>query len=301
MNSIKQFISQWNIDFRDDCTLSELTTFKVGGKADLVLFPDSIEQCKALLSWAKSEGEKLVFLGNGSNVLGSDKGCREIIVRTDRFDRLELDDQGVLHVGAGVRGVKASSFAAKNAFSGIEFLYGIPGTVGGAVFMNAGAYDGAMEQVVLRTHYIDGDGNLCILDKDQHRFGYRQSFFMDHPECLILETELQLRSGDKTEILALIDELQRRRREKQPLEFPSAGSTFKRPVGHFAGKLIQDAGLGGFAIGGAQVSDKHCGFIINRNNATGEDVRRLIEYVKAAVFDRFGVHLECEVRYLGEE
>ena len=294
-------LAQLNIDYRTDLSLAELSTFKVGGPADIVFYPDTVEQCAALIHWAKTCGEELIFLGNGSNVLGSDKGCRACILKTDRLCGLELLDGRVIRVGAGVRTVKVSSFAAKNALSGLEFLYGIPGTVGGAVFMNAGAYDGCMEQVVLRTRYLDSDGNLCVLEKDQHDFGYRKSFFMQHPEYLIVETELQLSHGVTEQILAKIDDLQQRRKDKQPLEYPSAGSTFKRPEGYFAGKLIQDAGLRGFSVGGAQVSEKHCGFVINKGGATGTDVRRLIEIVKDKVKDRFGVDLECEVRYLGEE
>ena len=294
-------LAQLNIDYRTDLTLSDLSTFKVGGPADIVFYPDTVEQCTALIRWAKEYGEELIFLGNGSNVLGSDKGCRACILKTDRLCSVELLDGGIIRVGAGVRTVKVSSFAAKNALSGLEFLYGIPGSVGGAVFMNAGAYDGCMDQVVLRTRYLDEEGDLCVLEKDRHDFGYRKSFFMQHPEYLIVETELQLCDGVKEQILAKIDELQQRRRDKQPLEYPSAGSTFKRPEGYFAGKLIQDAGLRGFSIGGAQVSEKHCGFVINKGKATGTDVRRLIDAVKEKVKARFGVDLECEVRYLGEE
>lgn len=294
-------LKELNMDYRTDLTLAELSTFKVGGPADVVFYPDTVEQCAALIRWAKENGEELIYLGNGSNVLGSDKGCRACILKTDRLSNLELLGDNIIRVGAGVRTVKVSSFAAKKALSGLEFLYGIPGSVGGAVFMNAGAYDGCMEQVVLRTRYLDENGNLCVLEKEQHDFGYRKSFFMNHPEYLILETELQLNDGVTEVILAKIEELQQRRRDKQPLEFPSAGSTFKRPEGYFAGKLIQDAGLRGYAIGGAQVSEKHCGFVINKGNATGNDVRQLICFIKEKVKDQFGVELECEVRYLGEE
>ena len=166
--------------------------------------------------------------------------------------------------------------------------------------MNAGAYGGSMDQVVLRTHYLDENGNHCILPKEEHDFGYRKSFFMQHPEYLILGVELQLQKGETAEILALIDDLQQRRRDKQPLEYPSAGSTFKRPEGYFAGKLIEDAGLKGYSIGGAQVSEKHAGFIINFDHATGDDVRALIAHVQKTVLEQFGVKLECEIRSLGE-
>lgn len=294
-------LNELNIPFRQDCTLAELSTFKVGGPAELVFYPETADQCATLIRFAKKENKKLVFIGNGSNILGSDKGCTDWIVKTDRLAELTLDQNGLMRVGAGVKTVKASSFAAKNGFSGLEFAHGIPGTMGGAVFMNAGAYGGTMDQVVVRTHYLDDNGDLHTLQAADHAYGYRESFFIHHPTYLILETELQLKPGDTKEILALIEDLQQRRREKQPLEYSSAGSTFKRPEGYFAGKLIEDAGLKGFTIGGAQVSEKHAGFIINCGNATGSDVRQLISYVKESVKNRFGVELECEVRYLGTE
>ncbi len=301
MDSLYQTLKQLNISYSAEQTLAELTTFKVGGAADLVLYPESIEQCRHIIELADRLGKNLVFLGNGSNILGSDRGCRDWILKTDRLSKLELDNNGILRAGAGVKLVKVSSFAAKNGRSGFEFAHGIPGSIGGAVFMNAGAYDGAMEQVVLRTHYLDRAGNLRILEAKDHCYGYRKSFFMDHPELLIVETELQLRLGDIEKINEKINDFQARRKEKQPLEFPSAGSTFKRPEGYFAGKLIQDSGLKGFSIGGAQVSEKHAGFVINYDNASGDDIRRLIAHIQKEVYARFGVELECEVRRLGED
>ncbi len=301
MDSLQNLFKKLHISFSETNNLAELTTFKVGGPADLVLYPETAEQCAILIRLAKEQGKRLIYLGNGSNILGSDSGCRDWILKTDRLTELSLDQNGVMKVGAGVRTVKASSFAAKSGFSGLEFAYGIPGTIGGAVFMNAGAYGGTMDQVVLRTHYLDEHGDIHTLEGKDHDFNYRDSFFIHHPEYLILSTELQLHPGDSEEIFALIDDLQQRRREKQPLEFPSAGSTFKRPEGYFAGKLIEDAGLKGCRIGGAEVSEKHAGFIINRDHATGADVRRLIDHVQESVMEKFGVKLECEVRYLGED
>ncbi len=301
MELTQTLLNDLKISYRQDCTLAELSTFKVGGPAELVFYPETVEQCIRLIRFSKDMGKKLIFLGNGSNILGSDNGCKEWILKTDRLTDLSLDQNGIMKVGAGVRTVKASSFAAKNGYTGIEFAHGIPGSMGGAIFMNAGAYGGSMDQVVIRTHYLDEDGAVHSLERDQHDFGYRKSFFMQHPEFLIVSTELQLQPGDQGEILAYIEDLQQRRRDKQPLEYPSAGSTFKRPEGYFAGKLIEDAGLKGFSIGDAQVSEKHAGFIINRGNATGSDLRQLIRHVQDTVFDRFGVHLECEVRCLGED
>ena len=300
MISLQDKLKGLGVSYSETSTLAELTTFKVGGSADLVLYPESAEQCAALLSLACEYGKRLVYLGNGSNVLGSDRGCRDWILKTDRLADISLDDGNVLRVGAGAKCVKVSSFAAKNGLTGMEFSHGIPGFIGGAVFMNAGAYGGSMDQIVRSTTYMNEDGEICVLEKEKHDFGYRKSFFMNHPQYLILETRLQLQSGNKDEILALIDDLQQRRRDKQPLEYPSAGSTFKRPEGYFAGKLIEDAGLKGYSIGGAMVSEKHAGFIINYDHATGDDVRALVLHVQKTVVEKFGVSLECEIRSLGE-
>lgn len=300
MSILRELLEKHHIVYSESSTLAELTTFKVGGSASMVLYPETMEQCALLLKLAKEHGKKLIYLGNGSNMLGSDRGCEDWILKTDRLAELTMVSDGIIRVGAGVKTVKVSSFAAKKGYSGFEFAHGIPGTVGGAVFMNAGAYGGSMDQVVLRTHYLDENGNHCILPKEEHDFGYRKSFFMQHPEYLILGVELQLQKGETAEILALIDDLQQRRRDKQPLEYPSAGSTFKRPEGYFAGKLIEDAGLKGYSIGGAQVSEKHAGFIINFDHATGDDVRALIAHVQKTVLEQFGVKLECEIRSLGE-
>ena len=296
---ILDFLNQNQIEYRTDLTLAELSTFKIGGKADLVVYPKDENEASALIRFSKAKKMPLVYLGNGSNLLCSDNGCRNWILKTEKMNCLELDDAGVLQVGAGVRLAKASSFAAKNGWAGMEFAYGIPGSLGGAVFMNAGAYDGSMDQIVIETTYLDEDGQIHILKGNSHQFGYRKSFFSAHPEYLIVSSKLQLHKGNTEEIFAVIDDLQQRRRDKQPLEFPSAGSTFKRPVGYFAGKLIQDAGLRGYSIGGAQVSEKHCGFIINKGGATCADVKALIAYVQKEVKMQFGVDLECEVKELG--
>ena len=301
MEALKSLLAKCPVPYRTDCTLAELTTFKVGGPADLVLYPETVEQCAAIIRTAKEAKKTLIYLGNGSNMLGEDAGCRDWIVKTDRLATLCLNEKGIVSVGAGVRNVKVSSFAAKNGYSGLEFAYGIPGTIGGAVFMNAGAYGGSMDQVVLRTQYLDDKGDLCVLAANDHNFGYRRSFFMDHPEYLIVGCELQLSKGDPKTIIETINDLQQRRKDKQPLEFASAGSTFKRPEGYFAGKLIEDAGLKGYRVGDAQVSEKHAGFVINRGNATGAEVRQVIADVRAKVKEQFGVELECEIRSLGSK
>ena len=298
---ILDFLNKNKISYRTDLSLADLSSFKIGGKADLVIYPKDEEQASSLIRFAKEKGERLIFLGNGSNLLCSDLGCREWILKTEKMDTLTLDEEGVFTVGAGVRLVKASSYASKKGWGGMEFAYGIPGSIGGAVFMNAGAYNGSMDQIVVETRYIDEAGNLHSLLGDSHDFGYRKSFFSAHPEYLITSTKLQLHKGNAEEILATIDDLQKRRKEKQPLEYPSAGSTFKRPEGYFAGKLIQDAGLRGYSIVGAQVSEKHCGFIINKGGATCADVKALIAHVQKVVKEQFGVELECEVKEFGSK
>lgn len=294
-------INENHIRYRRDCTLAELSTFKVGGPVDWVFYPSTVEQCRILIRLAKSLRKSTIFLGNGSNILGSDKGCDEWIIRTDDLDTLEMKGDGIISVGAGVKLVKVSSFAAKAGYTGFEFAHGIPGSLGGAVFMNAGAYGGSMDQVVLRTFFLDENGELNSIEGEEHCFGYRESFFVHHPECLIVGAEIKLIPGDPNEISALISDLQQRRREKQPLEYPSAGSTFKRPVGYFAGKLIQDSDLKGYRIGDAQVSEKHAGFVINRGNATCAEIMDLISYVKEKVLKDSGVELECEVRFVGKK
>lgn len=299
MKYFEDFLKKNQISYRTDLTLAELSSFKIGGKADMVVYPSTEEECSAVIRYAKEKDEQLIYLGNGSNILCSDEGCRTWILKTEHLSTLSLDKNHILTVGAGVRLVKVSSFTAKAGLTGMEFAYGIPGSIGGAVFMNAGAYGGSMDQIVLETRYLDAEGNPHTLVGDQHRFGYRRSFFSEHPDYLITQTRLQLKEGNMDEIFATIEDLQSRRKEKQPLEYPSAGSTFKRPEGCFAGKLIQDAGLRGYTIGGAQVSEKHCGFIINCGDATCKDVKNLISYVQAEVKDQFGVELECEVRELG--
>ena len=301
MEPIQNFLSAHQISFKDGCMFSELTTFKIGGRSELVLYPETAEQCSALIRFAREQNQRLIFLGNGSNILGSDHGCQEWILKTERLAGLSIDENDILKVGAGVRLVKASSFTAKNGFSGLEFAYGIPGTVGGAVFMNAGAYGGSMDQVVLKTHYLDEEGAPHVIEGPAHQFAYRNSFFMQHPSYLITAVEMRLEKGNMQEILKRIEELQRRRKEKQPLEYPSAGSVFKRPAGNYAGKLIEEAGLRGYRIGDAQVSEKHCGFIINRGRATSRDVRLLIAHVQQQVKKKSGIELECEVRFIGAE
>jgi UDP-N-acetylmuramate dehydrogenase len=251
-----------------------------------------------VIALCKAQAVPYVVTGNGSNLLVSDDGVSGVVISIRRgLDEIKIEgNRMTAQAGALLSRVAAGSCRA--GLSGLEFAAGIPGTVGGAVVMNAGAYGGEMKQVVSRVRVLMPDGSLVWIPGDQMKFGYRTSCI---PECggIVVAAEFELTDGDPAEMKCYMDELSRRRREKQPLEFPSAGSTFKRPEGYFAGKLIMDAGLAGLTVGGAQVSEKHCGFVINRGGATAADVMELCRQVKEAVYRQFGVSLEMEIRTLG--
>ena len=277
--------------------MSKHTTFKIGGKADLLLAPsDEGEICK-ILRICRSNGIEYILIGNGSNLLVSDKGIRGVVIKIGKnFSDITVDGCRI-NAKAGALLSSVASQAAANSLTGLEFAAGIPGTLGGAVFMNAGAYGGEMRDVVTETTYIDE--NCKIKKLTDHGFGYRKSVFQTNGG-IILSVHMQLEKGNKNDITAKMESLGTARREKQPLNFPSAGSAFRRPEGFFAAKLIDDAGLRGYTIGGAAVSEKHTGFIVNLGGATAEDVISLMEYVKKTVYDKFNVSLESEIRFVGE-
>lgn len=281
-----------------DEPMKEHISFKLGGKASRFIIADESE-APALIAELNRAGERYAVLGNGSNVLVRDHGFDGTIVKLAVSEPVINGEE--LTVGAGTSLALTASAAAEQGLTGLEFAHGIPGSVGGAVMMNAGAYGGEIKDVLVSTVYCDPQGNVHTLSLEEHNFGYRQSFFKDHPELLILKSVFRLSEGDKAEIKEKMADLARRRRESQPLDKPSAGSTFKRPEGHFAGKLIQDSNLKGFTIGGAQVSEKHAGFVINTGNATCADVLALVEHIKDTVYGNFGVELHREVKILGEE
>lgn len=284
--------------------MDRLSTFRTGGRADAVFFPGTEGEVRDALRTCRDAGIPVTILGNGSNVVVSDAGIRGLVVvfgppfasidirRTeDGWDEIEAQ------AGASLAGVANRCAAA--GLTGMEFACGIPGTIGGAVFMNAGAYDGCMADAVRSTDTLGPDLRPLTIDAADHRFGYRTSALMDG-KTVVLRTRLCLRAGNQSRIDARIAELAGRRRQTQPLEFPSAGSVFKRPQGFFAGKLISDCGLRGFRIGGAQVSEKHAGFIVNAGNASASDIRSLTAHVISTVLDRMGVRLEPEIRFIGE-
>ena len=281
-----------------DEPMSAHTTFRIGGPADVFVEPDSEERLCQVVALCREVGVPFVCVGNGSNLLVSDDGFRGVVVSTRHgMEQLEINGD-LVKAGAGVLLSRLASECCRAGLGGLEFAGGIPGTVGGAVVMNAGAYGGEMKQVLTRVHVLMPDGNLVWIPVEDMGLGYRTSCI---PSCggIVTAAEFKLYPRDSALIKAEMDELGRRRREKQPIELPSAGSTFKRPVGYFAGKLIQDAGLAGFSVGDAQVSTKHCGFVVNRGGATAADVLSLCRQVKDEVYHQFGVSLEMEVKTLG--
>ena len=287
------------IHIEENVPLSKKTSFKIGGPADVGIYPESVEDFAFTLEALKKSEIPFYVFGRGSNLLVSDLGYRGAAVFCEGLDKSEFSENGVI-VEAGVGLTALSRQAAALGLAGLEFACGIPGSVGGAVVMNAGAYGGEISDVLLScTCYCEGCG-IVTYNKDEAELSYRHSRFQDSGE-IVLSTELSLKKDEAREIMSRCEELLLCRRDKQPLEYPSAGSAFKRPEGYFAAKLIEDAGLKGFGIGGAQVSEKHSGFVINRGGATCSDVLALMDSVRKTVFERFGVLLEAEVRYLSEK
>lgn len=283
-----------------DEPMSEHTTFEIGGPADLFVIPETPEQAVDVIAACREAGEPFFVLGRGSDLLVSDEGYRgTIIAMADALDDVEVDGTHMT-CQAGVTLVDAAEMACTLGLTGLEFACGIPGTVGGAVFMNAGAYDGETKDVLESVRALDpATGEVIDIDADDMQMGYRTSRVRTEG-LLVLSATFALEEGDDSQIRATMEDLTERRESKQPLDMPSAGSTFKRPEGYFAGKLITDAGLRGCRIGGAQVSEKHAGFVVNAGGATAEDVCGLIHHVQAEVERQFGVRLEPEVRFLGE-
>lgn len=278
--------------------MSKHTTFRIGGNADLFVSP-AVSKVPAILSLAKEYEVPVTIIGNGSNLLVGDKGIRGLVLSFGKeAEEIRLDGTHMT-VTAGTILAKAAVEAAKNSLTGLEFAAGIPGTLGGAIVMNAGAYGGEMKDVVVSAKVLTPEGEVIELSKEELDLSYRHSCIPEK-DYIVLEATMELTPGDEKLIRETMADFKNRRVDKQPLEYPSAGSTFKRPEGYFAGKLIQDADLRGYQVGGAQVSEKHCGFVINRGNATAKDVLQLIEDVKKIVYERFQVELEPEVKMIGE-
>ena len=275
------------------------TTFRIGGPADYFVMPETVEELRDILALCKEEGLPYFILGNGSNLLVGDKGFRGVVIQLYKnFDGLSIEGTKVT-AKSGAMLIRVAKEAGKAGLTGLEFASGIPGTIGGAMVMNAGAYGGEMKDVVTAVTVLTKDGDIKTLTGSEMNFRYRGSVVEDEG-YIVLETVMELKEGNLEEIQARIDELSLQRRTKQPIEYPSAGSTFKRPEGYFAGKLIQDTNLRGYQVGGAQVSEKHCGFVINAGGATAADVMQLMQDVSDKVNAQFGVTLEPEVKRIGE-
>ena len=292
-----------SIEIRENEPLSRHSSFRIGGPAKIAVFPKDKNEFLEVIKAVQGCSYKYMVVGNGSNLLFDDEGFDGIIIFTKHMTSTEYVhkfESTFIKVECGKSLTELASEAGKkHSLTGLEFAYGIPGTVGGAVYMNAGAYGGQMSDIVVETEYFDPtDGSVKLIRGGEHRFDYRHSLFAEHPEYVILSTTLELKEGSAEEIFALMNKNMTSRREKQPLEYPNAGSTFKRPEGHFAGKLIEDAGLKGYTVGGAQISQKHAGFTVNVGGATSKDVLAVMEHTKNVVLESFGVLLESEIIYV---
>lgn len=298
IQALKKFVPEENICLQEP--MAGHTTFRIGGPADCFLQPENEEQLIQVQRYLSKMGIPFFVLGNGSNLLVSDGGYRGVIIQIGRkMSRIEVEGC-IIKAQAGAPLAQVAKTAMEYGLTGLEFASGIPGTVGGGVVMNAGAYDGELSRVVVRVNAVNSEGESMELDNETMEFGYRTSA-VKNSSLTVTEVIFGLEKGDREQIRAKMDDFAARRREKQPLEYPSAGSTFKRPEGYFAGKLIMEAGLRGYQCGGARVSDKHCGFVINTGGATAEDVRDVIHEVQEQVKDKFHVTLETEVIFLGWE
>ena len=289
-----------NVPCREIVSLSNHTTMQVGGIAPVVAYVRNVEELITAIREAKNNGVKYTVIGNGSNVVFSDNGFDGLVVVTTEMKKISVEGNQI-KADCGASLTRLALEAQRASLSGLEFAYGIPGTVGGGVFMNAGAFGGSLSDVVVSSICYDAkNDSIRKIDREEHEFRYRESIYTQNPNYIILAVLLELKSGKIEDIVEKMNENIRARKEKQPLEYPSAGSAFKRPVGFYAGELIEKCGLKGYRIGGAEVSEKHAGFIINRGGATAEDVMRLVEHVKTTVFLEYSIVLECEIKYIGE-
>ena len=297
INAIEQIVSASNV--LENEPMSRHTTFRTGGPASLFIRPENKGQLVEVMALIKKLGTEFFVLGNGSNLLVSDKGFDGVVISLSKMNDIHLEGDNDIYAEAGAMNSQIAAFARDNGLKNFEFAAGIPGTIGGAMIMNAGAYGGEMKLVTRSVTVLSPEGEIMVLDNASMEFGYRSSAIKGRG-YIVISVLLSLEKGDKETITKNMHELAAKRREKQPLEFPSAGSTFKRPEGYFAGKLIEDAGLRGFSVGDAAVSEKHCGFVINKGNATSAEVYELICEVRKRVYENSGVTLEPEVIMLGK-
>jgi UDP-N-acetylmuramate dehydrogenase len=297
MTDFVNFCIKLQCNYIENALLKDYTTFRVGGPCSVMVFPDSETKIAELLKYINDNNLKFYIIGRGSNLLFGDDGFDGVIINTAKFDYIEIDNN-IISCSSGTSLAKLCKLALENSLTGLEFAYGIPGSVGGAVYMNAGAYGGEIKDVISECRFIDKNGIIRQYSKDDLNLSYRHSVFSNNDDLFILSASFKLSAGTKSDIQDKMNELIGKRKDKQPLEYPSAGSTFKRPEGHFAGALIEESGLKGYYIGGAMVSEKHAGFIINKNGASSADILNLIHYCQEKVYSAKGVKLETEVKII---
>ena len=298
--ALKEYLTEIQCTFKENEPLAQYTTFKIGGPADIFAEPGNEETLSKVLKFCSDNEYKVYIIGNGSNLLVSDLGVEGVVIRIrGGLSDVYLSDSNEIICQSGLKLSLLCNFALECGLSGAEFAWGIPGLVGGAVYMNAGAYDSEISNIITRCSYLSMDGKRHTISKEEMKLGYRTSIFKENKNMVITSAEFKLIPAAIEQIRERMDDLIARRRSKQPLEFPSAGSTFKRPTGNFAGTLIDMCGLKGFTVGGAAVSEKHAGFVINKGNATAADVKRVIEAVSERVFLETSIKLEPEVEFIG--
>ncbi len=301
MQELVKWITDNNIGkYLENESLAKHTTYRVGGNAKVFVYPKNVEKLILLLKKLRQDNIKYKILGNGSNTLFSDKEYDGVIINLDSFDRVTYFRSSV-RAEAGVNLMKLSNQVVKKGYSGLEFATGIPGTIGGAIYMNAGAYKSDMGYVTRSIKVLTPKLEVITMTNKELDFHYRSSFLQKHKDYICLEATIQLRKSDKNMLQEIVDDRRKRRMESQPLEYPSAGSVFRNPENLFAGKLIEDLGYKGYTIGGAKVSDKHANFIINYDNAKGEDIKKLIELLKEKVKEEYDVDLKCEQEFVNWE
>ncbi len=297
-SNLEQFMKECaSLDFEKNVSLAEHSTIKVGGLADYIAYPKTESALCALIDYLNDEGIKYTVVGNGSNLIFADEGYRGVIVLTTHLKKIRKS-RNTLYAECGVSLTALAVYAQKHGLSGLEFAYGIPGTVGGAVYMNAGAYGGEIKDVLQKSAYFDpAISKRCELYKAGHKFAYRDSVY-ENNNHVILSAVFELKPRDPADIKAEMDGYMAARKEKQPLDYPSAGSTFKRCEGHYTAQMIDESGLKGFSVGDAQVSEKHAGFVINKGNATSKEIKELISIIKQKIKQNYGVDIQEEVKYI---
>jgi UDP-N-acetylmuramate dehydrogenase len=295
--SLEEIISKDKIRYNEP--MSKHTTMRVGGPADIMVLPNTVQEIIDVINYAKENNIPVRVIGNGSNMIVSDLGIEGIVIKiTSNMSDVTVSGEYIT-CAAGAGMPKTAVIAKQNSLTGFEFACGIPGTIGGGVKMNAGAYGGQISDVLVSCKYLDENLNIKEIENKDMKYSYRHSIFIENPNYIVLEATFKLAKGNMEEIESKMKENNLARKTKQPFEYPSAGSVFRRPTGYFVGKLVQDAGLRGVSIGGAQVSEKHTGFIINKDNATCEDLRKLVKLVQDTVKEKFGVELQTEVEFVG--